>query len=363
MRVPLLIFAMLLVPNAWSQPTTNAVTGAELDTFIEQLGAKRYQDRRAAAKALLAFGAPAAPKLGQATQSEDPEVNTTAFELLMQMTNSEKDDAFDAAMTELDRLRENRRFQKDIARLGKNLSNRAASLIVAKGGRFSSSAAYLDENWKGKASDLKYFRFLPDTKRLYLRDSQLDDASAPFIGQLSHLEKLHLQKLGTFTNAGFAQLGALGNLNSLSLEDTGIDSEGFKHVERHPKLIYLYLGGTKIDGKAMARHLAKHEKLTYLSLVRCEGIKDEDVAEIAKLSQLSTLRLDSTAITGDCIKHLAKMEKLGRLYINECKVDPEALVALKGHPKLTRVYASGIEVTDNTLKKLEKELDGIDIRR
>ena len=95
-----------------------------------------------------------------------------------------------------------------------------------------------------------------------------------------------------------------------------------------------------------------------LDLSGCTLISDESLLDLAKLSELRSLRLAATSISDAGLQQLAPLRNLETLSIRYCNVKGVGLVSLAKLPNLKHLDLSGDEITDRGLESL-KSLRGL----
>jgi hypothetical protein len=131
-------------------------------------------------------------------------------------------------------------------------------------------------------------------------------------------------------------------------------------LEQLPTLVEVTLGGhRKSDGKHLSipadqfRHLAALPALRKLVVWENDGVTDEALVHIGKLTNLRELELGDAPISGGGIKHLQALQSLTSLGLGWTKdVDDAAMPDIAKLAKLEVLVLSGTKVTDAGLKQL-----------
>ena len=130
--------------------------------------------------------------------------------------------------------------------------------------------------------------------------------------------------------------------------------------EQFSSLTEVTLGGHRqSDNKhldvpaAEFRHLAAMPSLRKLVMWENDGVTNEALAHIGKLTNLRELELGDAPITSEGIKHLQNLSALSYLGLAFTKdVGDSALQTIAALPQLEVLVLSGTKVTDNGLKQL-----------
>ncbi|MCW8131557.1 MAG: hypothetical protein KIS92_14505 [Planctomycetota bacterium] len=168
--------------------------------------------------------------------------------------------------------------------------------------------------------DARYLRDLcelPNLKRLSLLGTRVvDDASLALLAQLPGLESLRLpdlpQELDHVTEAGWKALDALPRLKELSLTACSkLTDESLGHLlGTHPDLEMLCVAGTPLVTDAGFAALGSLKKLQSLSLNAVPKIGNATVARITSLAELLELELRGTGADAAGLEGLAKLTRL-----------------------------------------------------
>jgi hypothetical protein len=110
--------------------------------------------------------------------------------------------------------------------------------------------------------------------------------------------------------AGFRHLAALPALRKATLwEIDGLDDEALTHIGKVTTLRELELGDAQITSAGL-KHLRGLRELTFLGLGWTKDVTDAGLPELAALSNLEVLVLSGTKVTDAGLSHLAKLPKL-----------------------------------------------------
>ncbi|NNJ27740.1 leucine-rich repeat domain-containing protein [Alienimonas chondri] len=157
----------------------------------------------------------------------------------------------------------------------------------------------------------------------------LDDADAePVLSALTNLETLNLRQTGV-TSKLMPVVGQLTNLKSLNLaEASGVREEGLKELAGLTKLEDLDLWATGATDATMQEVVANFENLKALSLQQTK-VGDEGLAALADLKQLERLDLSETQITDESVAVLRGLPNLKSLTLKNTELTGEGVAELE----------------------------------
>lgn len=167
-----------------------------------------------------------------------------------------------------------------------------------------------------------------DIKVILLRSFDVDAVKKPYVEKIKvpPLESIIADEL---QGMGF-DLIPLAENNNL-LEISVVDSLTMVEIEALLKakqqITWLNFGESGIQDD-MLIHLAKLPNLTRLRLEK-NDISDAGVAHLATLPHLESLNLYGTSVTDQCLETLEQMPALKRVFLWQTAVTPEAVDALK----------------------------------
>jgi len=170
---------------------------------------------------------------------------------------------------------------------------------------------------------LKRLGPLKNLKVLRLGGSSIDDDSLGVLGQFGSLESLTIDEAAV-TDAGLARLARLP-LQELNLSRCyGVTDGGFQDIKRLAALRQLSLRGIPLSGTGLAQ-LGGMGKLAVLRLNET-GVDDDALRRLAALNLKNLARLEfrQTLITDAAVEHLRKLTGLRNLDVRETGVTPSA---------------------------------------
>ena len=149
------------------------------------------------------------------------------------------------------------------------------------------------------------------------------------------------------TDAGFAELVKLDNIEKLALQDTNITIAKIRKLKKMKNLQSLYLDNCKNISPEVVAELCRFPKLRFLSV----GVTDITRGGIKMLSGSRTLEaivLNSTPCDDDCIETLLSLPKLNDLQLNDCPGITDKTVAMVASEKGAKMKALGLSGTKTT---------------
>ncbi|WP_145358040.1 leucine-rich repeat domain-containing protein [Alienimonas californiensis] len=155
------------------------------------------------------------------------------------------------------------------------------------------------------AAHLLPLLLMPELKTLTLGGPSFDDEAMAVVGKLTGLERLDIS--GTpVSNDGLAKLSGLTNLKVLRLKTVSVDDL------------------TPLEGMTELRELD----------VRFSNVGDAAMDSVAKLPNLSALKLERSAVTDDGLQKLSAEQPLRVLDLDTGFSDPLPILAEKGYTDL-----------------------------
>jgi formylglycine-generating enzyme required for sulfatase activity/Leucine-rich repeat (LRR) protein len=208
-------------------------------------------------------------------------------------------------------------------------------------------------------------------KELDLSGTSVTDAGLVGLSQLANLERLGLED--TFvTSKGLFHLSKLTNLKGLDLRRTAVDDEGLAHLAGLVYLEELSLGEGLLAGHAapnLKSNLITDKGLRYLTAmghlqtlhVNQSGINGRGFSELKDLVNLRELSLKECQIDDAGLKALAELKGLEVLDISANEVRDAGLKTLAALPNLRRVIAIGTGVTPAGAEAFGREKQGTEV--
>lgn len=195
-----------------------------------------------------------------------------------------------------------------------------------------------------------HLKGLTQLQGLFLPGAGIDDAGIAHLRALAKLQTLGLAQ-SYLGDASCAWIGGLRELKGLSLDGTRITDGGVMHLSRLGKLEILSLARTRITDMA-ASHLSRLQRLEYLSLEDTQ-ISDVGLESLRPLTELMELHLGGTRIAGAGFSALSNLRELQHLTLGRCSnLGDAGLSNLARLPNLRALDLADTAVTDEGLKSL-----------
>ena len=191
----------------------------------------------------------------------------------------------------------------------------------------------------------KHLARLKDLQSLYLCNTKVDDKILKILGGMKSLRVLNLNSTDV-TDDGLKALAGLTALEALDLSQTAVTDAGVKHLQPLQKLRHLSLASpvVKFDPKSKSR-----EKL--YDLPPPPTVTDASLRVIKHFSELQTLDLTSTSLTGEGLAELKDLKHLRSLNLQSTEITGPGL---KGIDALRQITSLSLCVrTDDDVKSLK----------
>jgi hypothetical protein len=239
-------------------------TAAEIELWVERLGAKRFGERAQATQELIAAGRPAIEPVVQAVKNGDLEVVVRGIHILREIALAQLSDEQDTALLALEELAGDtdtstgRRAAETLQRLAGLRQRRAIDELRQLGatvhipetglGRqivYGIDTLEIDEKFTGGRDDLVRLRWLPDIRQVVLEGSRVKDT---WLSELERLPALHYLTLREVEvgNAGLAHMGKIADLQHVRILYCQISDESLESLKRFKHLSKLSLFGTQV---------------------------------------------------------------------------------------------------------------------
>ncbi|KAL0046320.1 hypothetical protein WJX82_009131 [Trebouxia sp. C0006] len=201
------------------------------------------------------------------------------------------------------------------------------------------------------------FSAVTGIQKLDLSDTVVRDDGMQAVAQLSNLNNLNLAYSGV-GDAGLQELSALTSLTALNLDSRLFTDVGMRHLKPLTNLVLLDLFAAKVSdiGCGYIRHLQKLE-----SLEICGGrVTDLGAAVLSTVPSLTSLSLaHNLAITDTALPLLARLTNLCSLNLTHSKISGNGLTALYGLTELTSFSAYSTRVRRSAAEKLQAALPNL----
>ena len=154
---------------------------------------------------------------------------------------------------------------------------------------------------------------------------------------------------------------ALGNVEQLSLAESGITDDLLQKVGTLHNLRLLYLTDTRI-GNVGVSHLGKLRALEMLGL-RGTGVSDQGLTYLEQMESLKGLSLEGLPITDEGLAHIAGLDALVALCLKGTQVTDDGLEHLFVLPNLLGLDLQDTQVTAPGIERLTEALPNCKIGR
>jgi uncharacterized protein (TIGR02996 family) len=244
-----------------------------------------------------------------------------------------------AVLAELQRLRQ-------LSLSSSRLTDAAISpLIACRGLKSLDLSNFNSDSTSSRVGDRLFAALhqLPELRSLFAVRHDTSDAGFRELGRLGNLEELMVG--GThFGDAELSHLRGAGQLRQLALEFANITAAGFATLRDLPNLRVLVVGNyTQLTAEAL-KAIASLTQLRWLSLRR--AITDEDLAHLAGMPNLEGLQLTYSKVTDAGLARLKEMPQLRALIAQASTITKEAAWDRRGKwaPNLEAVRLDGVEI-------------------
>jgi hypothetical protein len=189
----------------------------------------------------------------------------------------------------------------------------------------------------------------------------LTGAELATLADLTNLRHITIQNC-FFTKDALKEIGKMKTLGSLWLLDVNVADEDLAHLSGLTDLKTLRLDSTLITAQGM-KHLGGLTNLEILD-VNPEALTDEGLGCLSGLGNLAILHLEGAPITNEGAKVLKGFKKLVNLHLNNTQITDEALASLS---ELKELKTLGLDdclgINGSGLRFLGgcKELSGLDL--
>lgn len=225
---------------------------------------------------------------------------------------------------------------------------------------------------------LRSLKHLPLLENLSLADAGVTDEALRQVGEFKSLKELWMQGCPV-TDQGVVFLGQLQNLEYLLLGDTAnVTSEGLRPLTQLPRFKRLAVQLRDHEGMTL-QHIAEMRNLTWLSL-RTGKVPDGELSRLGRLSltnleldvdeaavndefakvlgdmkSLEQLRVESSILTDDGLRHLSKLDQLQYATISGL-FTPLGLPSLKHWREMIYLQIASPYITQNDADDLASAL-------
>jgi Leucine-rich repeat (LRR) protein len=197
---------------------------------------------------------------------------------------------------------------------------------------------------------------LVQLERLALIDLQISGEAIPTLSKLPALVSLDLRQCKQIAGAALAPLSNAPALKELKLSGYDIDDATLGIVASLPRLESLTVEDASITSEGIGK-LAENpqtaQRIRSLTFARCSALDDDALATLAAFGNLRRLTLRDVPITGSCLTKLPMLGQLELLSLNELFLGDEAFQAFAACQRLKR-----LELAQNLLTPAAVETIG-----
>jgi beta-lactamase regulating signal transducer with metallopeptidase domain/Leucine-rich repeat (LRR) protein len=254
--------------------------------------------------------------------------------------------------------------------------NEAIERVKALGGRIVQAPmnknlnwVYLNQ-WTGTVDDLDLLKQVPNLELVettiilsVLREGAkrpegepdyphgkaiVTDAWLAKFAELPDLKALHISSQADYTAAGLEALAKAPKLESLWLD--GVGDEAVPAIAKVTNLTDLRMS----NGRFTDEGLAQLKPLTKLRSLACGSreMTGAGLKELAACTELEELQLPYTAFNDESMAHLPQFKKLKQLMLYNTKITDEGMKQLAGMTELTDLRLESDAITDAGVKQL-----------
>lgn len=196
--------------------------------------------------------------------------------------------------------------------------------------------------------ELAVLKTLPRLENLDFSGGEVTDEMMLNLTPLSELRTLVLSHT-LVTDRGLQCLSGFPQLTELDLYSMDIEGSGLQHLRSATKLTSLRVQTRQ--GDEILEHLDGLHGLRHLTIVA--PLTDAGITRISTFSELKSLGLVDTSITGPGLKHLANLPSLSRLYFTGQSMDDSVVDVIASWMSLKFVRFNQTRVTESAVARLQ----------
>lgn len=174
---------------------------------------------------------------------------------------------------------------------------------------------------------LRHLIKLPLTS-LAIEGTDLTSDCLPYIAKIKTLSVLGLAR-DPITDRNIEELLRLPNLSALNIGETDITAAGIKEICKNHNLVALTIMGCPTTGDSLA-DVGNIEALQILDVGQIAHITPEQMHNLQRLKKLYKLNMRRCNLTDECLKELAPMTSIQELEIDSNDFTDKGLEHLKG---------------------------------
>lgn len=224
---------------------------------------------------------------------------------------------------------------------------------------------------------MKILSTLPNLSILSVDRMEVTGNTLAPLSNAKRLRSLYLDRITKFQEAAFLSLGKIERIEHLFVRDSSLDHSGFRGLQGLKKLASLDLSGTPVDADDL-KHLSGSTQIKKLCLGHCpklnndalepvgaltnltwlslaiSSVSDEGISKLSRCTQLNTLILQDTLVTGTGLKHLKCSENMQYLTLTGCPLTHSGIAEIARFKRLRDLDLKRTPVSDVDLKHLKQ---------
>ncbi len=196
---------------------------------------------------------------------------------------------------------------------------------------------------------------LSELTHLTLIDLQVSGQALPTITELPVLVSLDLRKSQNIRGDGLAALGDAPKLKEVKVGGLGIDDAAMAIVANLPHLESLTIEDASITSEgieALRENRQTAKRIVALTFARCSALDDDALPSLASLPNLRRLSLRDVPVTGSFLPELPTLRKLESLSLNETFLDDNAFNSIAACRSLKRLELAQSFLTTEAMEKI-----------
>lgn len=155
------------------------------------------------------------------------------------------------------------------------------------------------------------------------------------------------------TDKTLRHIGAMRDLENLSLVQFNITDAGVSELRHLTKLKHLSLDGTHVTDAGI-KHLAGMHDMGLLTLGDLPGVTDAGLVHLQDMAVLREVRLNNTGVRGPGLQQLTGKQNLGTVLLSGSPFTDEGMHYFQEMPALYHLTLSQTQITNAGLARLGK---------
>ncbi|CAL9698167.1 unnamed protein product [Knipowitschia caucasica] len=187
----------------------------------------------------------------------------------------------------------------------------------------------LDQTKVTDSGMVLYLQSCPPLSQLCLNQTAVTELTLEAL--TSFVPQLRVLSIKQTKVSHVTSLSQMHNLQTLSLDGTGVTEASLEHLRNHPSLSSLSLTGIQVEDGNQALQIISGLKLTQLTLPGRHCVTDGGMSALSNLTLLCELDLtDYTRVTDQGVGHLSSLTRLRKLSLSNTQVSDAGLPYLQG---------------------------------